>query len=141
MKALSLWEPWASLMAVGAKRIETRSWPTRYRGPLLICAAKRPMDGPSREIADMAALQGFLITPAYGMAVCTVELTRCDRIVPFNRTVLEHFLGDYTPGRFAWITENVQRFQFPFSVVGHQGLFDVSDSIVDRKLTECEADQ
>lgn len=41
MKAISLWQPWASAIAVGAKRIETRSWPTSYRGPLAIHAAKR----------------------------------------------------------------------------------------------------
>jgi len=41
MKAISLWQPWASLVACGAKRFETRSWPTRYRGPLLIHAAKK----------------------------------------------------------------------------------------------------
>ena len=42
MKALSLWQPWASLMAVGAKHNETRDWPTRYKGELAICAAKHP---------------------------------------------------------------------------------------------------
>lgn len=41
MKALSLWQPWASLMALGVKQNETRSWPTSHRGDLLICAAKR----------------------------------------------------------------------------------------------------
>jgi hypothetical protein len=41
MKALSLWQPWASAIAAGAKRIETRHWATRYRGPLAIHAAKR----------------------------------------------------------------------------------------------------
>lgn len=41
VKAISLWEPWASLMRSGAKTVETRSWYTSYRGPLLICAAKR----------------------------------------------------------------------------------------------------
>lgn len=40
MKALTLYEPWASLVALGAKKIETRSWPTKYRGPLAIRAAK-----------------------------------------------------------------------------------------------------
>lgn len=40
MKALSLWQPWASLMMTDAKRFETRSWSTNYRGPLVICAAK-----------------------------------------------------------------------------------------------------
>ena len=41
MKCLSLWQPWASLVVIGAKRFETRSWPTNYRGPLLIHAAQR----------------------------------------------------------------------------------------------------
>lgn len=41
MKAITLHQPWASLIAVGAKRIETRSWSTRYRGPLAIHAGMR----------------------------------------------------------------------------------------------------
>ena len=39
MKTLSLIQPWASLIALGEKRIETRSWGTRYRGPLAIHAS------------------------------------------------------------------------------------------------------
>jgi activating signal cointegrator 1 len=39
MKALSLTQPWASLVAIGAKQIETRSWSTRYRGRVAIHAA------------------------------------------------------------------------------------------------------
>ena len=42
VKALTLWQPWASLIGYGAKTIETRSWSTEYRGPLAIHAAKRP---------------------------------------------------------------------------------------------------
>src|SRR5207302_1698550 len=41
MKCLSLWQPWASLVVLGAKRIETRSWSTQHRGPLAIHAAKK----------------------------------------------------------------------------------------------------
>ncbi len=40
MKALTLTQPWATLVAIEAKRIETRSWSTNYRGPLAIHAAK-----------------------------------------------------------------------------------------------------
>lgn len=40
MKALSLTQPWATLVSLGAKKIETRSWSTPYRGKLLIHAAK-----------------------------------------------------------------------------------------------------
>ena len=42
MKALTLTQPWATLVAMGAKRIETRSWTTNYRGPLAIHAGKGP---------------------------------------------------------------------------------------------------
>ena len=40
IKAISLWQPWANLIAVGAKKYETRSWKTNYRGALLICASR-----------------------------------------------------------------------------------------------------
>lgn len=51
MKALTLHQPWASLVALGVKTIETRSWGTSYRGPLAIHAGTtRPpmMDLPPR---------------------------------------------------------------------------------------------
>lgn len=50
MKAITLWQPWATAMAMGVKRIETRSWFTRHRGDLLICAAKRSPQNWEREI-------------------------------------------------------------------------------------------
>jgi hypothetical protein len=39
MKVLSLTQPWATLMAIDAKRFETRSWSTPHRGPLAIAAS------------------------------------------------------------------------------------------------------
>lgn len=42
MKAISLHQPWASFVALGAKTVETRGWPTRHRGLLAIHAAKTP---------------------------------------------------------------------------------------------------
>lgn len=43
LKAITIWQPWASLIACGAKQYETRSWKTDYRGPIAIhAAAKRP---------------------------------------------------------------------------------------------------
>lgn len=58
MKALTLWQPWASLIALGVKTIETRSWSTSYRGPLAIhAAAKRP---------DVGDVGGYGVIPAHG---------------------------------------------------------------------------
>lgn len=45
MKVLTLHQPWASLIALGVKTIETRSWSTTYRGPLAIHAAKKVVYG------------------------------------------------------------------------------------------------
>jgi hypothetical protein len=41
MKAISLWQPWATALAIGSKRVETRHWSTKVRGPVVIHAAKR----------------------------------------------------------------------------------------------------
>lgn len=41
MIALTMWEPWASLVAYGVKQLETRDWSTRHRGPVAIHASKR----------------------------------------------------------------------------------------------------
>lgn len=43
VRALTLHEPWASLLGSGVKFIETRSWSTRYRGPVLIHAGVAPV--------------------------------------------------------------------------------------------------
>ena len=43
MKALTIWQPWASLLVSGQKKYETRSWATTYRGPIAIHAAMRPV--------------------------------------------------------------------------------------------------
>jgi hypothetical protein len=40
MKALTVLQPWAQLLILGAKRYETRSWKTKHRGPLLIHAGR-----------------------------------------------------------------------------------------------------
>ena len=50
MKMLSIRQPWASIIATGAKDIENRTWPTRYRGPVLIHASQRADDVSSDEI-------------------------------------------------------------------------------------------
>ena len=49
LKALTLWQPWASLVAIGVKTIETRSWraPANLIGERIAihAAAKRPQRG------------------------------------------------------------------------------------------------
>jgi len=44
MKAITLLQPWASLLVCEAKQYETRSWATSYRGPIAIHSAKKPVE-------------------------------------------------------------------------------------------------
>lgn len=62
MKALTIWQPWASLIACGAKQYETRSWATQYRGPIAIhAAAKDPnkLPGAAKEELERAVRELF----------------------------------------------------------------------------------
>lgn len=54
---ITLTQPWATLVAIGAKKIETRSWATKYRGPLLIHAAKGLASVIEREVERVFELQ------------------------------------------------------------------------------------
>lgn len=60
MKTISLTQPYATLIALGKKRIETRSWSTSFRGPLAIHAAKGPGElGSFKAIRDLCGTQPF----------------------------------------------------------------------------------
>lgn len=143
MKAISLWQPWASLIAIGAKKYETRSFVPHYRGPLLICAAKGGL--PKRELFDILAQRPFqgALNPKslslsvlysrlpFGAALCVVDLVDCIR----TENLIEDYradlpFGDFSYGRFAWKLENVRAFKEPFPVKGKQGLFEVDDSLI-----------
>lgn len=128
MKAISLWQPWASLMAFDRKKNETRGWATFFRGELAICAAKRipsltefvSLGGPAGDYGLMKE-----ITPL-GCVVCVVEMFAC---IPteqcFRLTEEERANGDYSDGRFAWMTRDCRRLKKPVPVVGRQGLFNL----------------
>ncbi len=50
MKAITIWNPWASLIAIGVKPHETRSWATNYRGQIAIHAAQKDVHKIMREL-------------------------------------------------------------------------------------------
>lgn len=84
LNAISLWQPWAQLMALGLKQFETRSWATGHRGQLAIHAAKRKINW--REvhpfIQDVLAEHGFTKDSdfPYGAIVGLGNLTGCYRV-------------------------------------------------------------
>ena len=143
LKALSLWQPWASAIVCGWKRIETRHWATEYRGLLAIHAAKT-----RRGLKDYRALlDGYgLVSPAgiphfghdeledlpFGKIVAVVRLVDCvptERLMDTDLRYLpsraEQFYGDYGPGRYGWILEDASPLPEPIPYKGTQGLFEI----------------
>jgi len=104
LKALSLKQPWANMIASGEKTIETRRWPTAYRGPLLIVSSKTPD-----------------ITPA-GCAVALATLVDCR---PMTRADEIAARCSLYPGAYSWVLQDVRRLK-PFPVRGQLGIYDVS---------------
>ena len=128
MKALSLTQPWATLVVTGAKRFETRSWTTTYRGPLLIHAAKGfPVS--ARVFAHTEFTLGRLPARiARGAIIGRVVLKNVYRAEELASTLtpLERLYGDYTPGRWAWELAEAEMFETPIPYKGALGLFEVA---------------
>jgi DNA N-6-adenine-methyltransferase (Dam)/ASCH domain len=130
LKAISLWQPWASLISLGLKHYETRSWKTNYRGKLLICstAANSKQHKEYLKICEQLQLppwENFL----HGRAIALCDLTDCIEMTPEfieQQSRTEILCGDWQVGRYAWKLENIQPIAEPFAVKGKQGLFDIS---------------
>ena len=133
MKAITLWQPWASLMAHGLKKNDTRHWRTSYRGPLLIHAAKKVIGWPSIDI-QCAFDDEVAFNPCdlpLGKILCQVDLIECEKI-RWNTKIgyPESEFGDYTIGRYVWRTENLLTFDEPILFKGSQGFFNVPDDLL-----------
>lgn len=105
VKAISLWQPWASMIADGKKTIETRPWATKYRGELLICSTKLPRYG----------------YHPLGKALCICDLVDCRAMSALDESAA---CCTWEAGRQAWVLANIRPIQ-PFSVQGKQRLFEV----------------
>lgn len=133
MKALSLWQPWASLVALGAKKFETRSWATPYRGPLLIHAAKHwtkelvELSGDHTFFKHLCKVNNRVSQLPKGTYLALVDLVEIFPVEVAKSTGLisheEYHFGDYSAGRFAWKLENVRKFE-PIPARGYQGLWN-----------------
>lgn len=148
MRALSLVQPWATLIMVGEKRIETRSWGTSHKGKLAIHAsAGKPKY--AREFCQEPEVEEILErhgldweTLPRGVVVGTTEVLTCTGISRWTGEVLrvareietyagtvtglpedEYLFGDYSPGRYAWILGKVEPFLEPVPARGSLGLW------------------
>jgi hypothetical protein len=123
MKALTVLQPWASLLVFGEKRFETRSWQTAHRGRIAIHAGLRRTDSardlctiePFRSALARHGIKHFTDLPK-GVIIGTIDLMDCMPVEAaakymragptpehggFN-TAQEQAFGDIRPGRWAW---------------------------------------
>lgn len=111
MKAISLRQPWASMIARLVKTIETRRWSTNHRGDLLIIASKSPK------------IEGL----PNGQALCVATLVDCRPMTKADETAAQCELYH---GAFAWVLDEIRPVK-PFAVKGQLGLYDVPDDLIE----------
>lgn len=153
MKALSLIQPWATLVAIGAKRIETRAWATDYRGPLAIHASKWLTSRGCAINADVAAYLALCFEEPFrtaltqggiehvrelpsGAIVATARLVDVRSTDAFDVDDYERAFGDYRPRRFAWLLADVVALPAPIAHRGFPGLWDFDDALFARSSSE-----
>lgn len=139
MKALSLWQPWATLLCAGIKIYETRSWQTRYRGPIALHAARLPVERALRETPPekVLAMRRALAPVSFsqlptGCILGVAELAGCLPVDEAFAAALpgdERYFGDFSPGRFAWVLQNVQMLPQPIPARGWQGLWNYAGAL------------
>lgn len=128
MKAISLWQPYASLIALNIKRFETRHWSTSYRGEIAIHAAKR-WTGEEEHYWNYFTEHFDCPLPfdaPLGAMLCICKLTHVGRTeeVVTRISNMEREMGNFSPGRFAWRMEVLEVFPTPIPTRGQQGIFD-----------------
>lgn len=127
MKAITVIQPWASFLACGIKCIETRTWSTDYRGPLLIHASRSRLSRvDEQKLMSREAFQYAMheLRKVFGMAVrrfrdlptgavvgmCKIhDVQSTTAFVPQNWGTHELGLGDFGRGRWAWIMRDQKR--------------------------------
>lgn len=157
MRAISLWEPWASLIRTGAKTWETRSWETKYRGRLLICASKAgisklelisylsmwpfqgglaPLIGKPLDLAAKTWPGIKMEHLNFGKAVAIVEILDCKPTGKMTQDEIgtDRPFGNFETGRYGWKLNLLRKDFIPFPVKGSQGFFDVDDAVIEDAL-------
>lgn len=147
VKALTVWQPYASLLALEEKEFETRGWATKYRGPLAIHAAAKKWEPWKDDVFQFEkeytqTIKGFLQTQIaskeieerilpYGAVIALAELVD---VVPAAKAEIsdkERYLGDWSRGRFGWRMKIVANLiHEPVKYKGAQGLWNLPVSVL-----------
>ena len=124
IKALSLIQPWASLIMDGRKTVETRSWNCNHTGPLAIHASLTK-GGPYRDVCNKFGYN--YATVLRGVVLGTVTMVMCAQFP--NVLMPPDEYGDFTPGRWGWLLRDPVKFAQPVPMLGNRSLwnFEVPD--------------
>jgi hypothetical protein len=134
MKALSIRQPFATLLCLGVKHYETRTWKTDYRGPIAIHASSI-FDEPARQLCMEPPLRDHLADAGYrsptslplGKVLGFAKLIDC---VPTRdlRSLNEDQLrlGDFRAGRWAWRFSTPKLLRVPLPAKGKLSLFEIN---------------
>jgi hypothetical protein len=146
MMGISVWQPWASLIAAGAKRYETRSWrpPASLIGQRLAICSSRTVEGLLASAQDQAfgrhCLRRLGRAPLpMGAVVAVVTVAGCiATTAPAARRIgaRERLAGDWSPGRYAWRLEGVRALASPVPVSGSQRFFYLPPRVLAHVLTQ-----
>ena len=143
MKAITLYDPWATLVVLGEKKFETRSWSTSYRGLLAIHVSKK-FTVEMHELWETwerglcpALKERTLWPPKFGCIIGTVEVVGMHRAEALRRrglTIKELTFGNFDDGRWAWELQNPQRLTTPVPCRGSMGIWTVPPEIAESVL-------
>ena len=135
MKAITLHQPWASLIADGRKTIETRSWPPPRAlvGERIAIHAGRKVDMPLSEkwFPGESVPRGSIVCTARIVEIACVKsglepwqtLAWWHGRRVFERVPEDEF-GDFSLGRYLWKLAAVEAVSPVVHVIGRQGLWD-----------------
>ncbi len=123
MKCLSVRQPFAALLVGGFKEIETRSWMTKYTGPLLIHASLRVADLQD-DFRTVLARVPASILEARGVILGRVTLINCRPLRAGDRALA---LCAVDPSRYGWVVADPLIFPSFVKLKGKLGLFEVPD--------------
>lgn len=145
MRGLSVMQPWASLLAIGAKEYETRSFRQTYRGPVAIHASAgypawcRELE----KLPDFAGALGRVPRPLpTGAIIALGYLAECKICTMHTANELgwpEAAFGDFSPGRWRWRFTSVRPLRTPIPFKGKLGLWSVPPEIAQRIESQVSA--
>lgn len=128
MKVLSIIEPYATLIKLNKKKIETRSFKTNYRGELYIHASSTKIP---KEWFNNKELMSLVLDNNlnFGYIICKCNLVDCiymdeEFLEKIKRDRLEYICGDYKLGRYAWVLEDIEVLDNPIYAKGKLGIWN-----------------